>query len=325
MLARRAARFTPLVAFLALACSENATGPSLSRSLGDDDDTMALARRGSPFGLAVSHQDIVYVTLAHGRALARLDLPGRDFSAIIPVGEVPTAVAFDPTGATAYVTNQFSRSVGVVDVQRGAQVGEIPVTGDPFVLLVTPGGDRLYVTTNADRVYVVELPGGTVADSVVLEAEANGLALHPDRRRLYASVISGPVVEIDTHSLHVLRTFELGGKPQGIAVSRDGTRLYVANEAVDPRGGLEIWDLVAGTRIQRVAIGGLGFGLGLSPDERRIFVTRSLGGDVKIVSPENPALIRTLETGGMPRRIGFNAAGTVAVIANEAGWVDFVR
>jgi hypothetical protein len=29
--------------------------------------------------------------------------------------------------------------------------------------------------------------------------------------------------------------------------------------------------------------------------------------------------------GGRPRRVAFDALGSVALIANEAGWVDFVR
>ena len=148
---------------------------------------------------------------------------------------------------------------------------------------------------------------------------------HPDGERLYASVLAGTVVEVSTPRHDVLRTFVLGGTPQGIAVSRDGTELYVANEAGDPAGGLEIWDLGSGTRLERVAIGGLGFGLAVSPDGAQIYVSRSLGGDVKIVSVESRAVVGVLRTGGRPRRIGFNAAGTMAVIANEAGWVDFIR
>ena len=33
----------------------------------------------------------------------------------------------------------------------------------------------------------------------------------------------------------------------------------------------------------------------------------------------------SLDTGGKPRRIAFDATGRTAVIANEAGWVDLVR
>jgi DNA-binding beta-propeller fold protein YncE len=36
------------------------------------------------------------------------------------------------------------------------------------------------------------------------------------------------------------------------------------------------------------------------------------------------AVIRTF-TGGSPRRIAFNRAGTTAVIANEAGYVTFIK
>ena len=34
-----------------------------------------------------------------------------------------------------------------------------------------------------------------------------------------------------THPWTVLRTFQVGGTPQGLALNRKGTRLYVGNEA----------------------------------------------------------------------------------------------
>ena len=37
------------------------------------------------------------------------------------------------------------------------------------------------------------------------------------------------------------------------------------------------------------------------------------------------ALIDVIATGGSPRYIGFNTSGTHAVVANEAGWVNFIR
>jgi len=37
------------------------------------------------------------------------------------------------------------------------------------------------------------------------------------------------------------------------------------------------------------------------------------------------ALLGTVATGGSPRYIAFDAAGTTGVIPNEFGWVDFVR
>jgi DNA-binding beta-propeller fold protein YncE len=35
--------------------------------------------------------------------------------------------------------------------------------------------------------------------------------------------------------------------------------------------------------------------------------------------------LKQVTTGGMPRRIGFAPDGTTAVVANEAGWVDYIR
>jgi hypothetical protein len=44
-----------------------------------------------------------------------------------------------------------------------------------------------------------------------------------------------------------------------------------------------------------------------------------------MVDAHSLAPVGTLETGGLPRHIAFERLGSVAIVANEAGWVDLVR
>ncbi len=65
--------------------------------------------------------------------------------------------------------------------------------------------------------------------------------------------------------------------------------------------------------------------LAVSPDEAVIYVGLLFAG--RVVQLDRPTLrvFGSLDTGGKPRRIAFDATGWTAVIANEAGWVDLVR
>jgi hypothetical protein len=42
-----------------------------------------------------------------------------------------------------------------------------------------------------------------------------------------------------------------------------------------------------------------------------------------VFDPVTRTQVDSFYVGGTVRRIGFNPAGTVAVVANEGGWVDF--
>jgi hypothetical protein len=35
--------------------------------------------------------------------------------------------------------------------------------------------------------------------------------------------------------------------------------------------------------------------------------------------------MREIVTGGIPRRIAFTADGSVGIVTNEGGWIDFIR
>ena len=276
---------------------------------------------GRPFGVAVSRDGVVYVTQLDASALARLDTTRRVVGAV-SVGHTPTGVAFSPTGDLAFVTNQSSGTVAVVDVAKGTSVADVRVPAAPFVPFVSPDGRKLFVTTNTSRVYVADSRTRALVDSITLTHAPNGFALDPDERRIYVSAFfGGSVHEIDVATNAVLRAFMPGGVPQGMTVSPDGRELFVANEA----GWLDVYALGTGERTARIALGGGGFGVALSPDQEHLYVSLPNAGRVQVVNTSSLRIAHTIEVGGVPRRIAFTRHGGVAVIPNEAGYVSFVR
>src|SRR2546428_13118292 len=74
---------------------------------------------GRPYGLAISSKDVTYIKQLDASRVARVDLPsGFGFTASVAVGFIPTSVAFDMNGETAWVTNQLSSpsTLGRIDV-----------------------------------------------------------------------------------------------------------------------------------------------------------------------------------------------------------------
>jgi len=276
---------------------------------------------GAPFGVAVHGARLAYITRSHAAAVERLDLTTGRAVGTIPVGCVPSVVAFDATGTRAYVSIQFCERIAVIDATTHAPIGALPVPACPFPIVLARSGRILYFTTNEDRLYALCLGTQRIVASLPLPATSHFLALHPTDTRLYVSTrAAGTVMEVDTVRHRVTRTFELGGQTQGLAVSRDGMALYVANE----HHGLDVVCLPTGQRTGPVNVGGPAIGLTLSPDEREIYAALVSSGAVAVLDRASLKVRATLPTGGRPRGMAFDQTGRVLVIANEAGWVDIV-
>jgi YVTN family beta-propeller protein len=76
-----------------------------------------------------------------------------------------------------------------------------------------------------------------------LDIRVNRLAADPSRPRVYATVPgSNSVAVIDTVSLSIIKTISIGPEPVGLAISADGSRLWVANSG-STTGAIGVIDL----------------------------------------------------------------------------------
>jgi DNA-binding beta-propeller fold protein YncE len=195
------------------------------------------------------------------------------------------------------------------------------VTGDPFKVLVSPNGARLYVLTNADKVFAIDLATGATVGQLAFPATPNGLAITADGSKLYVSTrAAGTVVEVDTRTMTALRSWAPGGTVQEVVLAPGGAEMYVVNE----EGSWFDYNLTTGALVATLALGNGPFGMALTPDGTMLFVSVMRTGEVKVIDRAARAVSRTLFVDGTPRRVAFRADGT-AVVANEAGYVSFVR
>jgi YVTN family beta-propeller protein len=283
-------------------------------------DVTARPMTGRPYGVAVSRSSVVYVTRLDAGLMTRIDLPVIAFSGHVAVGSYPTDVAFDPTGTRAYVTNQGSQNVGVVNVATNAQIDVIPVGASPFQVLVSPDGARLYVTTNANDLLVFNLPSTTLHVRYQFAAASAGLAFHPNGVLLYGTTIGGLIYEINT-ATDSGRAVSTTGHLQDIAVSRDGAELYIANET----GAMEVRSTTTLARLALVPVATGAYGLRLTPDGTQLYAGIAFGGEVRVIDRASRTLVRTISIGTDPRRIAFDRYGRTAVITEQNGEVYFVR
>jgi YVTN family beta-propeller protein len=271
--------------------------------------------------VAISGSGITYVTQADA-GVSRIDLATRDSIAGISPFAGPVDVAFSPATGLAYVSNEFSGVVSVVDPATNAVVSETPLGITTFRIRVGPGAGRVFVTVDDVKTYLLDATSYAVVDSAPAGPASNGIAFHPDGTRWYVSSYSGQgVSELSIGTNLLLRTLPVSGANQEVVVSPDGTELYVAAE----QSGVHVIRLSDGSDIGTIS-GTVGaFGMALSPDGTLLYVTSAQAGTVEVVDRAAHAVLRTYFVGGTPRRVAVKADGSVAVVANEVGWVDFLK
>jgi DNA-binding beta-propeller fold protein YncE len=280
---------------------------------------MRIPLLGGPCDIAVHPAGWAYVSRVDAAAVERLDLSTGAVIGSVPTGPAPCCFALDVAGGRAFVSTHYEDAISVIDMASHTRVGSLPLPGDPFPLRLAPSGRTLYVTTNEDRLYAIAVPSGRIVASLALPATSHHLAVHPSGSRLYvATRTAGSVLEIDTTRYQLLRTFPLRGWPQGLAVSGDGSTLYVANEKL----GVDMIRLASGQVVAGRPLDGGPCELALSPDQQRLYVGLVHGGQVVVIDCRSFTVAEILDVGGEPRGMAFDPRGHAVAIANRAGWVD---
>jgi YVTN family beta-propeller protein len=161
---------------------------------------------------AGSRQTFVAVVALTALALLSIALPGDAFAV-----------------TEAYVANQSSGNVSVVDVATRTVVTTIGVGSAPRG--VTASANRVYVANSGDGTVSVIAPSTrTVVATITVGGDLEDLAVNASGTRLYAtSFHGGNLSVIDTATNTVIGTVALSPLSlEGVAVHPDGSRLYVA-------------------------------------------------------------------------------------------------
>ena len=289
-------------------------------------DTTILGNRvsvaGTPYAAAISVNGVAYVVTL-GSQLWRADLPSQTFEPGATVGSVPTEVAFNSTGTLAYVTNQYSNDVSVVDVATDSAIDVIPVGNRPFEVIVEPG-DSILWTGKIDSLYGIRLATKEIIARFYIGHVGNGIAIARDTLLYVSTHESGTVVEVNLKSRTLGRTFSVGGVPQKLALSADENTLYIANQA----GYVQFWNLVSGVQDgTNLALPvGAAYGIARRPTTGKLYVTTAYfgGGAIFILDPVMRVFTNGVVTNGSTREVVFDSSG-LGLVPNENGWVDFIK
>jgi YVTN family beta-propeller protein len=156
-------------------------------------------------------------------------------------------------------TNSAGDSVHIIDPVTNKVVGVIPGIEVAHGAAAAPGGDRIYVSNEADSTAdVVDVKTLTVIKKIPLSGRPNNIAIGRDGRRVYVGIAEAPggVDVIDTTTLKRVKTIPGTGPVHNVYVTPDGT--HVVTGSVQQR-------VVTVIDTTREVAWPLGFEMGIAP------------------------------------------------------------
>ena len=189
-------------------------------------------------------------------------------------------LALSPDGKTLYAALFNNCTLAVIDLSSydpasgSAKICEVPTGSSPERVVVSPRGDRIYVSNR----------GGKVPETGDTEDRTDPVVVDPASYRAATGTVSivdaARAVSDPEHA--VLSTVRVGLQPAALALSQDARRLFVANAnndsvSVVATGSAKVVETIPTSPAPGRLAESSPNGLAVSPNGRKLFVT--LAGD----------------------------------------------
>jgi YVTN family beta-propeller protein len=183
---------------------------------------------------------------------------------------------------------------------------------------------------------VLDTKTSTVVETLAIGKRPRGLKLNADGSRLFVAVSGLPkcppsvpdeecaklerdlqadgIAVVDTATHKILKVLHAGSDPEQFALSRDGKRLFVANEDA---ATMSVVDVATGAVTQRVPVGREPEGVAVTPDGRWVLITNESDNSVSIIDTGTLKIVKSVQVGKRPRDIAFTPDGHAGYVTGE--------
>lgn len=240
-------------------------------------DVSSRSITGSPVGVGSAPDNLavnpngneVYVSCPGGGYVSVISTSSLAIVATITISGGPTYLGFTPNGSWAFVTNCWlapcsSPMLTVINAVTHAVQCTVPVADYSSVVDVSPDGSFLYaggtiIPGGMNAISVINVASCSVVSTIVLPDTGGIPWMDLDRQGRFLYVLSGsPDVEVvDVLGGSVVTTIGVGLWPKYVAVSPNGSLVYVTVNNSPNTNANDLWIIGAATQslIARVPIG----------------------------------------------------------------------
>lgn len=200
-----------------------------------------------------------------------------------------------------YVTNEASGDVTIIDIAKNKAVATLAVGKRPRGIQKAPDGNWVYVALSGS------VPNGPERGEKGGKGDKDAGA--PDKS-------ADGIGIIDTKSATLIGKLPSGSDPEQLAVSIDGTRIYISNEDSAEMSVINL----SGRKIEAsYKVGEEPEGVGVSPDGKWVYVTCEATNTVHVFDVKTAKMVAKLTVPGRPRGVAFLPNSLRAYITSETG------
>ena len=139
---------------------------------------------------------------------------------------------------------------------------------------------------------------------------------------------NGTVSVIDTATNAVTAVISVGNTPRGVAVSLDGSRVYVANACAGSscsNGTVSVIDTATNAVTgSAIPVGNTPLGVAVSPDGSRVYVANANSSTVSVIDTANDTVTAVIPVGNTPFGVAVNPDSSRAYVTHENGTVSVI-
>ena len=219
----------------------------------------------------------------------------------------------------AYITNLGSNTVSVITTATNTVVGlPIPVSVPAVGVAVAPDSTKVYIATTirvgrgSGGVSVIDTATNAVIATILIGRFHNGVLVTPDGSKVYVTEDlrggfggggrGGTVSVIDTVTNAVITTVPVGFSPFGVAVTPDGSKVYVANSGSN---NVAVIDTVTNAVIAKVPVGLDAAGVAVTPNGSKVYVANEGSNTVSVIDTATNTVIGSpIPVGDQPVAFG---------------------
>jgi YVTN family beta-propeller protein len=246
---------------------------------------------------------VSFVDLATGKELGRS-----------PTGRMPHEIAISPDGKQAAVVAYGGKTIDLFDVATRAKLKTIDLSPNegPHGIAWLKDGRIIVTTERSQSITVVDPAAGVVTASIKTDQQGTHMvAVTADGTTAYtANIPAGTVSVIDLRGGKKLRDIQVGGRPEGIALSKDDLVLWVGDLA---GSRVQAFDTATFERLAEIKTGGVPIRVATSPDGKWIVTSNLEAGGLTIIDAATRKHVRDVTLSGE------QAAGQVTILFSEDG------
>lgn len=197
----------------------------------------------------------------------------------------------------AFVANQSSDDLTIVDLSTMKAVATLPIGGKPAGVAVARDGSRACVTSPEGKyLSVIDARERRVAKKIPVEGGPLGVAFSPKGMIYVADMFGRRLIEIDPET-EQKREVAVGAMPSGVAPTPDGQFVLVADR---DDNALSVIDAASFTRLAVIPVGRHPFGVTIDAQGQRAYTANVESDDVSVVDLATRKTVATIAVGKRP-------------------------